>query len=96
MSEFFRQAGDILDTAAGTREPSNAAILIDRSGRIRIVDAAGWSVAGLAAEFGAATIYRIERSPIKVRVEGWNGVQTCLLQRNFHLQPELARNLLAS
>ncbi|HJT89364.1 MAG TPA: hypothetical protein VJ732_15960 [Bryobacteraceae bacterium] len=85
MSEFWRQAGDILETAAAGREPSQAAIMIDRSGGIRILDGAGWSPEALAAEFGAETIFQIRRNQSQVRVEGWNGAQHCSLRRNLHI-----------
>ena len=82
MSQFLKQAEEILEVATAAGNPmANAAILIDRRGGLRMLDGTGWSLAGLAAEYGAAAVYRIERRGRAVRVEGWNGSDRCLLQR---------------
>lgn len=89
---FLQQAGDILDIAAsGDSALQDMAILIDRQGGMRMLDPSGWSLPALSAEFGAAAVYKVERRGTAVRVEGWDGSQRCLLQRNsqpttlFHL-----------
>lgn len=67
------------------------AILIDRQGAMRMLDPSGWSLPALGAEFGATAVYKVERRGTAVRVEGWDGSQRCLVQRNsqprnfFHL-----------
>jgi hypothetical protein len=82
VSQFVRKAEEILNVAtAGGNTLTNAAILIDRQGGLRMLDATGWSLTGLAAEYGAAAVYKIERRGKAVRVEGWNGSDRCLLQR---------------
>jgi hypothetical protein len=58
------------------------AVLIDRLGGIRLLDPTGWSLPGLAAEFGAAAVYRVGRRAGQVILEGWNGRRRCLLQEN--------------
>ncbi|MDR3698401.1 MAG: hypothetical protein P4L56_02125 [Candidatus Sulfopaludibacter sp.] len=84
MSQFVRKAEEILDVAtAGGNTLTNAAILIDRQGGLRMLDSTGWSLTGLAAEYGAAAVYKIERRGQAVRVEGWNGSDRCLLQRGM-------------
>lgn len=45
-----------------------------------MLDPSGWSLPGLAAEYGAAAVYRVVRRGNSVRVEGWNGSQRCLLE----------------
>ena len=82
MSQFVKKAEEILEVAtAGSNTLTDAAILIDRQGSLRMLDATGWSLPGLAAEYGAAAVYKIERRGRAVRVEGWNGSDRCLLQR---------------
>ncbi len=82
MSQFVRKAEEILEVAATAGNTlTNSAILIDRQGGLRMLDATGWSLTGLAAEYGAAAVYKIERRGRAVRVEGWNGSDRCLLQR---------------
>lgn len=90
MSQFVKKAEEILEVAtAGGNTLTDAAILIDRQGGLRMLDATGWSLTGLAAEYGAAAVYKIERRGRAVRVEGWNGSDRCLLQRGA--SPSLPR-----
>ena len=77
----MRKAEEILEVAAKGGALPDTAILLDRQGSMRMMDPTGWSLAGMAAEFGAAAVYRIERRGQAVRVEGWNGIDRCLLQR---------------
>lgn len=82
MSQFLRKAEEILEVAtAGGNSLTDAVILIDRQGGFRMMDPTGWSLTGLAAEYGAAAVYKIERRGEAVRVEGWDGYDRCLLQR---------------
>jgi hypothetical protein len=55
-------------------------MVLDRQGGFRMIEPAGWSLPGLAAEFGAEAVYKVERRGSSVRVEGWNGFERCLLQ----------------
>ena len=83
MRAFLQQAGDILDIAAsGDGSLQDMAILIDRQGGMRMLDPSGWSLPALSAEFGATAVYKVERRGTSVRVEGWDGCQRCLVQRN--------------
>jgi hypothetical protein len=89
---FLQQAEDILDVAAsGDTSLQDVVIVIDRQGSMRMLDPIGWSLPALSAEFGATAVYKVERRGEMVRVEGWNGFQRCLIQRNlssaklFHL-----------
>ncbi len=92
MRAFLQQAGDILEIAVnGDGSLQDMAILIDRQGAMRMLDPSGWSLPALGAEFGATAVYKVERRGTAVRVEGWDGSQRCLVQRNsqprnfFHL-----------
>lgn len=58
-------------------------ILIDRQGGMRMLDPSGWSLPALSAEFGASAVYKVERRGTQVRLEGWDGSERCLLQRNL-------------
>jgi len=78
-----RKAEEILDiAAAGSGVLEDTAIVIDRSGGFRMIEAAGWTLSGIAAEYGAAAVYRVERRGGAIRVEGFDGSDRCLLQRS--------------
>ena len=81
MLPLARQAEEILEIAGAVGARLEGVILLDRQGGLRILEAAGWSPAGLATEFGAAALFRIERRAGCVRVEGWSGSQRCLRER---------------
>ena len=82
MSDFLRRAGEILDIAASASpDAPNTAIVIDRQGGMRMVDPAGWTLPALSAEFGASSVFKVERQGGAVRVEGLSGSERCLLQR---------------
>jgi hypothetical protein len=76
---FLHHAEEILEIAA--RGSEEVAIAIDREGGVRMVDPAGWALASLRVEYGAAYVYRVDRRGGMLRVEGWDGVQRCLLER---------------
>jgi hypothetical protein len=83
VSPFLQQAGDILDIAtSGDSSMQDMAILIDRQGGMRMLESAGWSLPALSAEYGATAVFKVERRGTSVRVEGWDGSQRCLVQRN--------------
>jgi len=84
VSSFLQQAEDILDVAAsGESSLQDVVIVIDRQSGMRMLDPAGWSLPALAAEFGAAAVFKVERRGAAVRVEGWNGTERCLVQRTL-------------
>jgi hypothetical protein len=83
VSAFVRQAEEILEIAvAGSPESQNTAIVIDRQGGMRMLDPSGWTLPALSAEFGAASVFKVERRAGAVRVEGLAGSERCLLQRS--------------
>jgi len=81
VNPFFRRAEEILAiaTADGTAL-GDTLMVLDRQGGFRMLEPTGWSLPGLAAEFGAEAVYKVERRGSSVRVEGWNGFERCLLQ----------------
>jgi hypothetical protein len=82
VSAFLRQAEEILEiAAAGNSESPNTAIVIDRQGGMRMMDASGWTLPALSAEYGASSVFKVERRLGSVRVEGLSGSERCLLQR---------------
>ena len=84
MRGFLQQAEDILDVAAsGDSNLQDVAISMDRLGGMRMLDPAGWSLPALSAEYGATAVYKVVRRGATVRVEGWNGFERCLVQRNL-------------
>jgi hypothetical protein len=77
------------------------AILIGAQGEIHMLEAAGWALPGLLAEYGGKTAYRITRERGQVWLEGRSGGDTCLLRSEspaatarrllaFHALPVLA------
>ena len=84
MRGFLQQAEDILDIAAsGDSSLQDAVIVMDRQGGMRMLDPTGWSLPALSAEYGATAVYKVEKRRETVRVEGWDGFQRCLIQRNL-------------
>jgi hypothetical protein len=81
---FLQQAEDILDVAAsGDSSLHDVVIVMDRQGGMRMLDPTGWSLPALSAEYGATAVYKVEKRGGTVRVEGWDGFQRCLIQRNL-------------
>jgi len=81
VSAFYRHAEEILDIAsAGDGGLGDTLLVLDRQGGFRMLEPAGWSVAALAAEYGAAAVYKVQRRGEAVRVEGWDGSHRCLLE----------------
>ena len=79
MSVFLRHAEEILEIALQGEEP--LAILIDRQGGLRMMDPSGWSLPALRQEYGAGSVFKVDRYAGMLRVEGWDGTQKCLLER---------------
>lgn len=85
MESFLRDAERILDTAAAAseRDSREYVICLSRTGSLRLLsDIAGWSLPALAAELGAAAIYRVGRNGTLVRVEGWSYGRECVLTKD--------------
>jgi len=83
---LLRNAERILETAAAARDEDaqDCTICITRLGAIRILaEPAGWSLPALAADLGAAALFRVERRAGAVRVEGWSPAGSCVLRRDL-------------
>ena len=82
MDAFLRDAQAILDTAlAGDATTPEWAVVVDRQGGLRMLDPAGWNLSALAAEFGARSAFRVRRLSGSIRVEGWSGLRSCILEQ---------------
>jgi hypothetical protein len=77
----LQRAEDLLDVGCAGENSAHWAVLIDPQGGLRIIDAAGWSMARLRAEYGPDAVYKIDRRNGTVRVEGWDGADRCLVER---------------
>ena len=82
VSALLRQAEEILEIAMAGGESQSHAIVIDRLGGMRMLDGSGWALPALSAEFGATSVFRVERRAGTVRVEGLAGSERCLLQKS--------------
>jgi hypothetical protein len=83
VSGLLRQAEEILGVAAsGNSSSGDLVIVVDRQGGIRMLDAAGWSLAALQTHCGAASLFKVERRGETVRVEGWEPGERCLVERS--------------
>jgi hypothetical protein len=78
-----QRAEEVLEIAAeaGREIGEDTAILINRHGGMRMLNAAGWSLSGLLAEFGAAAVYKVERRSAAIRVEAGSGSERCFIER---------------
>ena len=86
MDGLLRNAERILETAAAAKddEAQDCTICITRLGGIHILaEPAGWSLPALAADLGAAALFRVERRGGAVRVEGWSPAGSCVLRRDL-------------
>ncbi|HLH19445.1 MAG TPA: hypothetical protein VKX45_19640 [Bryobacteraceae bacterium] len=85
MTRFWNDALAILDTASRAPEAGAAnglAVVVERSGGLRIVMGEGWSAEGLQAHFGASAVYQVTHSPRSVCVEGRGPGESCTLRRS--------------
>jgi len=82
VTSLLHQAEEILETAVQVEDTaSGMVILVDRQGGLRTFDAAGWTLAGIAAEFGAASVFKVQRSPELTSVEAWSGHDRLRIER---------------
>jgi hypothetical protein len=75
-------------SAPGAGSASNLALVIDRSGGLRIVMQDGWSPEGLRAHYGAGAVYQVTHTAQGVCVEGRAPGLSCTLRaRSARLAP---------
>ena len=83
MSRFWDNAVEVFETASSAAEAgsgSDVAVLVDRSGGLRIVMAEGWSPEGLQSHYGASTVYHVSHNSGSVCVEGRGPGMSCTLR----------------
>lgn len=86
MEALLRNAEHILETAvhATDGQYQDCTLCVSRGGDIRVsTEQAGWSLPALAADTGAAAVYRIERRWRTVRVEAWSPGGSCVLLKDL-------------
>jgi len=97
VGTFWVDAESLFETArhgvlSGSPDCDLAVLIGDRGG-IQMLEAAGWTMPGLVAHYGAQTAYRITRERGSVRLEGRSRSETCVLKS---VAPaEIAHDLLA-
>jgi hypothetical protein len=82
VRRFWEDATGLFETALAATEEGvgETAILIDRLGGIRIVDASGWRPEALRDHYGAERVYQISRGCGTVRLSGCTQEQSCVLE----------------
>jgi hypothetical protein len=82
VSTLLRRAESVFEIAiAPAAEYDNAALVVDHSGGIRVLNCSQWSLPGIVGEFGAAEVYLIERRPGELKVEGWSATERCVVTK---------------
>jgi hypothetical protein len=83
VRRLINHAEDLLEIAfVSENRDETAAIVLERAGGFRMLDAAGWSLPALKDEFGATAVFKVEKRGPRVRVEAWDGRERCLLERS--------------
>ncbi len=84
MSRFLENAANLLDAAESAvlsgNSPSHMTILVGCEGGIRMIADSDWPLDSLQNHHGAVMAYRITQQSEKVRVEGREGLRTCLFE----------------
>jgi len=74
----------LLETAAAAAQQGAASseitVLIGQDGSLRLCADSDWPLDSLAREHGAQSAYRISSRNGRVRVEGREGLRTCVLE----------------
>jgi hypothetical protein len=83
---------NILEAAEASGSSSNMTILIGNDGHIKMFADSDWPLDSLSWHHGAKTAYRVSEQSGSVRVEGREGMRTCLMESARPMQ--VARFLL--
>jgi hypothetical protein len=83
---------NILTAAESAGSCSNMTILINPEGAIHMIADSDWPLDSLSWHHGAKTAYRVSQQSGSVRVEGREGMRTCVMQSAKPMQ--VARFLL--
>jgi hypothetical protein len=90
VEALLRNAEHILETAvhATDGQYQDCTVCVSRDGDIRVsTEQSGWSLPALAADMGAAAVYRVERQRSTVRVEAWSLEGSCVLRKDLFRAP---------
>lgn len=85
---------NILTAAEAAGSSSNMTILIGQEGAIHMIADSDWPLDSLSWHHGAKTAYRISEINGSVRVEGREGMRTCVMESARPMQ--VARFLLGA
>ena len=77
---FAQRAQELLETAISGPVGSELTVLIGEDGAIQLCANSDWPLESLARERGARAAYRVRSDHAGVRVEGREGLRTCLLE----------------
>ena len=84
MSRFLEHAANLLEAAESAVQsgntPSHMTILVGCEGGIRMIADSDWPLDSLQHHHGATMAYRVSQECEKVRVEGREGLRTCLFE----------------
>jgi hypothetical protein len=83
---------NILDAAESAGSCSHTTILIGPDGHIKMFADSDWPLDSLTLHHGAKTAYRVTEQSGSVRVEGREGLRTCVMESAKPMQ--IARFLL--
>jgi hypothetical protein len=77
---FAQRAQELLEAAVSGPAVSEMTVLIGHDGAIQLCADSDWPLDSLARERGARSAYRVSSSKGGVRVEGREGLRTCVLE----------------
>lgn len=84
MSRFLENAAKLLDAAEcavqSGNAPSHMTILVGCEGGIRMIADSDWPLDSLQAHHGASMAYRVTQENEKIRLEGREGLRTCVFE----------------
>ena len=80
MTGFAQRAQELLEAALNAPVASEMTILIGSDGALRLCSDSDWPLDSLARERGAQAAYRVSARNGSVRVEGRQGMHTCVLE----------------
>lgn len=80
MSRFAQDAENILAAAQSAGSSSHMTILIAHDGGIHMIADSDWPLDSLTNHHGARTAYRVTEQAGSIRVEGREGLKTCVME----------------
>jgi len=98
MGRFWKDAMQVLDAASNARGAGGAsemAVVVEASGGLRLVAAAGWSAEGLQSHYGAKAVYHVRHTAEGVCVEGRGSGVSCTLRSRVRAAATVPAGLLS-